>query len=206
MILLLKIILYTAQGAALWAAIAKWSHNKNSTQGYFLHFLVFVAVVELMANLSRMFTNYGNSYVYNIYIIVSFLFFFYWFFRVLQNKRVFYWVLFIYFVSVIISISVESFTDEMYHTTLYVGTLLILFLAVLYYWALLEKQEAVNFLRLQPFWITTGLLIFYIGFLPIQFLQGLGDFNRINYQFIMMVLNIFLYGCITIALLCPQRK
>ncbi len=206
MILFLKIILYTAQGAALLAAIAKWNENKHSSQRYFLHFMIFVAVVEIAANLSRMYTSLGNSYIYNIYIIVSFLFFFYWFYAILKYKKVFYWILGIYFISVGISISLESFVNEMLHITLYMGTLLILFLTSLYYRSLLEKKEVVDFLKLQPFWIATGLLIFYIGLLPVQFLQGFKDFDRINYQFIMMVLNIFLYGCFAIAFLCPQKK
>ena len=206
MILLLKIILYTAQGIALWAAIVRWNENKHSAQRYFLHFMVFVAVVEISANLSRIYTNLGHSYIYNVYIIVSFLFFFSWFYTIVKPKKMFYWIFGIYAIAIIISVSTESFTKNLLHITLYVGTLLILFLATMYFKSLLEKKEVVHFHKLQPFWIATGLLIFYVGFLPVQFLRGLEGFDRVNFQFIMMVLNIFLYGCFVIAFLCPQKK
>lgn len=206
MIILLKTILYLAQGTALWASIVRYKFNKTSTQRYFLHFMIFVAIIEISANLARVYTSLGNSFVYNIYIISSFYFFFYWFYTILKQKVIVFFVVSCYTIALFVSLYLESFFNSMLSITLYSGTIGILILSTAYYYSLLQGKEVINFVKLQPFWIATGLLIFYIGFLPVQFLQGLGDFDKINYQFVIMILNILLYGCFVIALLCPLKK
>lgn len=206
MILFLKIILYTAQGIALWVAILNWNENKNTNQRYFLHFMIFVVLIEIAANLFRIYTTLGNSFVYNIFIISSFFFFFYWFFLILKKKKIVIWLVSIYVIFLIASLFLEPFFDSMLNITLYAGTLLILILTIMYYNNLLKKPEVVDFLNLQPFWIATGLFIFYIGFMPVQFIDLIDDFNPVSYQFVMVILNIILYGCISKALLCPQKQ
>lgn len=206
MIVILKTILYLAQGKALWASFSHRKENKNTTQQYFLFFMVFVVIIEITANLIRMYSPWKNSFVYNLYIILSFYFFFYWFYTIL-TKKILSWILIgIYTGGMIYSLVNESFTQTMLSGTLYIGTFIILIFSIRYYSQLLHRIEVLNYLKLQPFWITTGLLIFYLGLLPLQYLLHLDIFNKTIYQFVIMILNVIMYGCFTIAFLCPIKK
>lgn len=206
MIFLLKTILYIAQGMALWASFTRRKENKNSTQQYFLFFMVFAILIEIIANLIRIYSPWKNSFVYNIYIILSFYFFFYWFYTILSKKKISVLLIGLFTVGMIYSIATESFSKTMLSGTLYTGTGIILIFSVMYYSQLLHRIEVLNYLKLQPFWITTGLLIFYLGLLPLQYLLHQEFFDKTVYQFVIMVLNVIMYGCFTIAFLCPIKK
>lgn len=206
MIFILKTILYLAQGAALWAAFSRRKENNTSHQRYFVYFMVFVVLIEIVANLIRMYSPWKNSFVYNIYIVFSFYFFFYWFYSILSKKKVSALLIGIYTLGMIYSVATESFTQTMLSGTLYTGTSITLIFSIMYYSQLLHRIEVLNYLKLQPFWITTGLLVFYLGLLPLQYLLHQEFFDKTVYQFVIMVLNVIMYGCFTIAFLCPIKK
>ena len=200
MVLPLKIILYLAQGLALWACIAAWSKSRNTSEHYFLPFLLFVALGELTANLLYKQFDWINHVVYNTYDIVSFLFYIIWFYTILKSKKLVLIFGILYVIILGISLYLEPYTSVFLNINLYGGTIILLTLVFLFYASLLQKSKVIDFLRLPSFWIATGILIFHIGYLPIHFLTNIkGAYDYDQVQFIIMILNILMYGCIAKA-------
>ncbi len=206
MILFLKIILYAAQGTALAAAIYKWNENKNTNQKYFLHLMVVVASVEIIANILRLYAGINNNILYNPFIVFSFIFYFYWYYKILKQKKVVLILSSIFIVLVPISMYFEDFRYTFLDISTYFGSMCVIIFSFMYLTQLLRLNEIINFSKSQPFWISSGLLIFYIGFIPLLFVQNNYSPNRIPFQLVITVLNVTLYGCFAKAFLCPLKK
>ena len=163
---------------------------KRSNQKYFIYYLLFVFVNEILQIFTAEYLNISTLFNINLYDIVTYLFFGIWYFRVLKNKIIVKVLGFIYLMFLIISLVTENIFNEFLEINTYAGTVLVLILVIKFYSELLIKNETINFLKEPKFWISTGLLIFNVGYLPTLFLLNLNYYEIINVDLIMTVLNI----------------
>lgn len=202
----LNLIIYTALLAALVAAIWHWPLYKHSTQRWFLFFLIYVVVQEVVGFVLPLF-DISNFAVSNIYIIISFSFYLYWFGLILRKRKIPYLFLLLFLISVPFSIYFEDvFWVDLLLSSFTAGTVLVLFCIALYFLELLGESKIVNLHQSQRFWIIAGLLIFNIGFLPLVFLGNYLDTYGLAYSIVLTILNVILYGTYTIGFLCLQRN
>ena len=194
-----QLLLYSSQIVALIAAIWCWKHYKNSTQKYFLHYTIFVVLIEFFAILFKD-TENSNYFVYNIYILISFLFYFYWFSLVLPiQKKWIFGLISMFLGAYFLSFLNEDIMSQILHLPINVGTILLLFCIISLFSSLLTNKDEIDFLKSQKFWIATGMLIFYLGYLPIQYLPPLGKSFKLDYSFIITLLNVIYSLCLTIS-------
>jgi len=207
MILFFKTLLYFVQGLTLFTVINKRKILNNSSLRYFIYYLVFVfLIIEVSANLVRKFTSLGNHFIYNIYDIVTYTFFLFWFYSILKQKKMVKFLMLIYFIGLIFSLIFEDFFNIL-NINYYIGTIIILILVVTYFSSLLQKKEVIHFTKISEFWISTGILTFNIGYLPIAFLLNfqLAQNDRVTIQIVILLLNVILYGCFIKAFLCQKK-
>jgi len=191
--------------AAFIAAIWYWPKYKNTPQKYFLFFLAYIIIHEAIGYF------YGNiredeeknNLVYNLFIIVSFLFYFFWFRKIIPNKRLILLCSLVFIGAILFTTINEGFLNRLWTFPLYVGSICILLCSVLYFSSLIQKKEVVYFYKLQPFWITAGLLIFYIGIIPYFFFEWIKE-EYVRYY--LHSLNLLLYLCFLISFLCLCKK
>jgi hypothetical protein len=203
---MLQIVLHAVQGIALWAVFSRRIAMRNSTEQYFLYYISYIVLNEIIAKVLTN-TNLGNYIVYNMYDVVTYLFFIYWFYTLL-NKKV--WIL-ILGIMYLIGLSYNIFFTEesilgLLTMNVYVGTFVILILSVSYFASLLQSKEAINYIELPAFWITTGLLIFQIGYLPIHYILKIDSFNPTVLYASITLLNILQYGFFTKGFLCYKKE
>lgn len=200
-----RILLWSFQVAAFIAAILMWQKYKNTTQRNFLFFLGFVVIIEILGYILPKQFNIKSAYIYNVFTIVSGFFYLFWFWLILKYKR-----LILVFVSVFLIVIFHAllFQDfaKLWKTPLIVLTILILISSTVFFSDLLGRKEAVNFKSDQKFWIVTGVLIFYIGYLPIPLLQKYLSISGIYFRLTIMILNIIMYGFLTKSFLCLKKK
>lgn len=194
------------QVAAFTAATITYKKYKNTNQKYFIYFLGFVLVVELLGYLIPQFFKIKSQFIYNIFTIVSFSFYLYWFNLILKRKRLINIGYILFTISIFFSIFFEDFFKGLWRISLTTGTVLVLFFSVLFYYDLLKRNEVFHYQKSQKFWIVTGLLVFYIAFLPIQLLQPYIKLGSINYRIAITFLSIILYGIFTISFLCTKKS
>ena len=206
MILTFIILLWTFQVAAFIAATLTWKKYKNSTQKNFIFFLGFVLIVEILGYIISQFFHMKSQRVYNVYTVVSFYFFLYWFNLILNKKLLIKIFVLVFSISIGFAILYENFLTELWRIPLTIGTILILICSGLFYYKLLNSDEIFYYQKSQKFWIVTGLLIFYIAFLPIQLFQPYLNISSLTYSISLTVLNILLYGFLTISFLCIKKN
>jgi len=202
-----KILLHLTQGFALFFAIKFWDRYKNGDQRFFLHFMIYVVISEIIAFCLGYFTTVNNTFIYNIYVLICFVFYFYWFLKVQPAKKSMIKIIMIIFiVSYIYAVFQRQFFSSIMMVPFLVGTLSILILVSFLFTDMLKSEDVTEFKNSQKFWFATALLIFNIGFLPILFFQSVLDSHSSYHGLIMMILNVLLYGCFIIGFSVKIKK
>lgn len=115
-----------------------------------------------------------NKFIYNLYYLIHFSFFFYIFMKMIENDRfkknikiglVVFWV---FFLSdfVFAGIFQSSFAR-----TYIAGAAILIFCIILYYISILQSSLVLVIKNDLLFWISVGLFLFYIGYIPIKIIK-----------------------------------
>ncbi len=196
----------------LAAAIMATIHSKkywNSNERYFLHFLWFTVFIEVLAGLLSDFFHRESYWVYNLYMIVSFLYFFYWYYYILRSKTLkrtvlIFAVIFLCMVFWDFNLHEEPGYQEYTFVT---GAFLTMICTVFHFRQLLYSDEVLILKHKLSFWISTGLLLFNMGMIPLMLLSDYFDFVTNRYYLITIIsLNAILYGCYIIGFQWAKEK
>lgn len=196
---------------------------------FFVIFLWFTLVVDMMGSYSGIayFTEYkvfgfvkgtvfsNNYWLFNIYILVSNLFFI-WFFRnEISNNNYSKLLLFLSIVMAI-TVTIDFFMGNYFHTISRVstifGSLLMLLAILLFYMDLLASEKLLSLKYNLPFYISVVLLIHTLCTTPLDFLSNYFKTSTGNDLFVsfrvstFFFLNILLYLTYTIAFIQCSRK
>ena len=196
---------YISVVAQLVAAIMATIHfhkYKQSNERYFLHFLWLTVFVEVTAGVLADVYTIDTYWLFNSYMFISFLFFFYWYYSILQAiwlKRV---VLVCVFLFLAIVVWDYLYRDELGYQeyTFVSGAFLTMVCTVMHFRQLLFSDEVLILKHKLSFWISTGLFLFNIGMIPFMLLSDYFSFSgNIYYLIIIVSLNVLLYGCYIIG-------
>ncbi|MGB0427329.1 MAG: hypothetical protein ACPGEC_00200 [Flavobacteriales bacterium] len=107
--------------------------------------------------------------------------------------------------SLLASLSMEDWTT-FWRYPLITGTFSVLLMVSLLFSEILKDRNAINYLKSQRFWFSTGLLLFYVGFIPVLFFVNQIDAGERYFSIIITLLNVLLYGSFIIGFTCQQKK
>lgn len=182
------------------AAIFYWRNYKNTPLWIFLPLLIYTVINEVsiqvlvksgVINSPRMF--------YNVYSVISFLAYLYWFDKLLKLK---YWkwiVLAVFLAATAFDLFQGQEVKQLFKVGLIAQAILILSFSVVYFSRLLNEDRVVHYSKIPEFWFILGLLTFYIGFTPLLMMTGLDLGITRVYSISINILNLILYGCYIIG-------
>lgn len=177
-----------------------------SNERYFLYFLWFTFLIDVTGTILNHFS-IDNKLVYEVFTIGSFLFYFYWFNTILKNKTFKSIAKFsaIMFLGVtLIAYILPSYGGQGY--AFVTGAICILLLTFLHLFQLLRGDEILVVKYKLSFWITTALLLFYVGIIPLILLSQYLNVEGASRTVIFISLNIILYGCYIIGFIWTKKK
>ena len=157
--------------------------------------------------------SYYNVVIYNIYSIIFYLYFYYVFWDHLQNEKHKALVLRAGLLFIIVSIINPIFQNFMLEAQVYtyvVGALILLTCIVLYLLQLKKSGPTYSLKRDLLAWLSLGLSIFYIGYLPIKInrhynaIHGLSEY--VHLRKIHLSLILVMYTCFIIGFLRMRRR
>ncbi len=190
----------SVQFLALGSVLYHKYHYRKSTNG-FLFYMIMLVMVECTAAVLHHFHR-PNLYIYNVFSLLSFSFLFWWFRSVLENKQ---WIILtiysLFLGSYLYSIFTLDINETLFPIPLMIGTVGIIIVSGLYFYDLLRSDEVIYFMRLKEFWITVGLLLFYVAFLPLFLFQQVLFTRLSEFALVIMILNIILYVSFSYAFL-----
>ncbi|WP_273568870.1 hypothetical protein [Maribacter halichondriae] len=194
--------------AAIWATIS-FKKYRHSAERYFLHFLWFTVGIEITAGVLSDVFSIDTYWLYNFYMVVSFLFFFYWYYTILRTKTQKKAIL--VFVLIFIGMVIWDFMyrDELGYQefTFVSGAFLIMICTMFHFRQLLYSDEVLVLKHKLSFWISTGLLLFNMGMIPLMLLTDYFDFGANKYYLTTIIgLNFILNGCYIIGFQWTKEK
>ncbi len=189
-------------------ALVHYDKYKGSKEGIFLYFLWYTFLLDVTGAVLGYGFEQNNIWLYNAYTITSFSFYFYWYSTILERKGP--KIAIPIFVAVFVIVAVASLFVQKwleYHSyTFATGALFVLVLTVIHFYQLLRSDEVLNIKHKLSFWISTGLLLFYMGMIPLMLLSKYLGFGGGSYYIILVSLNAILYGCYIIGFVWTKKK
>ncbi|WP_315821377.1 hypothetical protein [Paraflavitalea speifideaquila] len=154
----------------------------------------------------------SNVWLYNPYIIISVTFYCWFLISIAilpgQVKRRLYCILFPLGTGVLTAYLIWGNRESLIKPILNIGAFLISLLCLLFFYTQIKNPAChQSLLRVPGFWMAAGLLIFYTGISLLASVYDLLEKSSINIggssiqNFITQVLSLFLYTCITIAII-----
>lgn len=193
------------QFIACCTAIYFWRYYRNKAIWIFLPFLLYSFFNEISAIVLAKYQIPVRA-LFNVYALISFgvlLFFF----NKLLDLKFWKWVFLAIFLSFwIYDFSTKDFFKILFDNAINALSIMILFCSFLYFMKLLKSNEVIHFQLLPEFWFVAGLLIFYIGFFPLNIYLGKGYKFIEIYRIAIAILNLLMYSGFTIGFYVSRRR
>ena len=217
----------------LTAAIAgsfylKTTAKTDTISKFLIYFLWFTLLFEIVGSYSPIayFTNYeyfgfvkntvfaGNYWWFNIYMLISFSFFIYYFNYFIENntvKKIVSFLLKLFMVAGVINLAVSDVFFRGYSVFISIaGSLFVLGVIILFFFSLLKSEIIFSLKTFLPIYIATGVLIFNLIVTPSDIYSQY--FNSDNDLFvklsglILIIANILMYSCFIIGFFICTKK
>lgn len=178
----------------------------------FTWFLLFTIVTQVAGFVYSASFKKSNHFIFNIYILIQFIFYFGIFYKTFESKNLKLTTLIISFAFVI-----YYWLNIIFKTGFYIfnsagnslGSILTILCCLLYFVSLFTSEVVVNYFRISMFWIATGLLFFFVG--NLIYLSLMGYIVKYNldsggniYRYIMVTLNLLMYGLFSLGFISNQ--
>jgi len=160
-------------GLSAMTAILCFFKYKETVLRYFPIILLYTFLSESLATYLLGYPD-NTVLIYNIYNIIFFLFFYYVFWSFVQRTRYKKAIVFcigVFLIACIINPFFQNFIFISQLIIYVIGGLLLISCIILYF---IEILYTSNVMRIQQdllFWISVGLLIFYVGYIPIKLIR-----------------------------------
>jgi len=185
---------------------SKYAHNKELI--FFLIFLIYSLLTELFGNYKGRVLRTNTFYIYNTWNIVNHLFYMFFFLVKLNDifkRRILISLIFLYVLLTVINVLFfENYITEGLINNIILGSLFILVSVMIYYSELLKKDEILEIQYSMFFWISIGVLIFNIGFLPIIVIAEFISYGGV-YIYITLGLNILMSLCFITGFIMSKK-
>jgi len=202
------LLTYVFEISAFIIGLYYYKNNKSKEIHYLIWFLgltVFVEIISaytvLLDDFSFLFrlkgTGYERNYwIYNIYMIGSFLFytsFFKWFLKSDKAVNILNWLSVFYAIASVLYLFVKGGFFEGYSlVTLLAGTTLVLLSIFLYYYEIIKGDNILEIKNSLPFYISLGALFFHVCSAPVL-IYSIYYRQSFNPEFV-TVFRLVLYG------------
>lgn len=201
-------ILHLFQAIATLAGFMHWKKIKDSYFKWFPPYLLIILLAEYTGRYFKVTGMLKTNFIFFNYAIIPFEFlFFFWLFHmsfILQKyNRLPVICLLVYIASIIPDwIYFHNKTYWFYSFSYTVGNLLLLILIFRFFFNLILSSSILFYRQSMLFWISTGLLLFYLGTFPYFGLRNTLMAERkilIAYTSLVNILNCLMYLMFTIS-------
>lgn len=155
--------------------------------------------------------NWHNVVIYNVYQLVFFLFFFTVYKKILSGNRIKKLIFYLTLVStlsyLINAIALNPLHNQMTYAHI-VGSIMMVYILVRYFQQLFKTGDFRTLKFNLLFWISIGLLIFYVAFplIMISYKLKVGIQIQVYFRPILIISILLMYGFIILGLLIGKRK
>lgn len=202
--LLGKLMLFSEVTAAV-IGIIMFKKFKNSYWKWFIFYLIFIAVSELICEYVLCNFVTFRTYYYDFFVIPLEFLVLYWLYgyKSLKREKLFWISSSIYVLSIFPYFIFES-VQAVNSFNYIVGTFLLSLMIILEFNKQIKTDDILHFKENMMFYVNTAVGIFYVGTLPFFAFHSLIWKDQViwaNYYIFFLLTNIFMYILFSIALL-----
>ncbi len=172
-------------------SIIRFPLYKDSPLKYFPLILLFTVITEFLGGYIRDIIGTSNLIIFNIYYFFYFTLFHYVFLKVIEEEHfkkyikvgiVFFWL---FYLRDLIVVDIFNYS---FIASYIVGAGVLIFCIILYYISVLQSSLVLVIKNDLLFWVSVGLFLFYIGYLPIKIMRTL-FFDLTNFYLILLIIQ-----------------
>lgn len=157
-------------------AIYKFPLYKETPLRFIPFILLFTVLTEFFGGYLKVVYSdvFSNVIIFNVYYLIYFTFFFYLFMKVIEEKRFKRYIKICIAVFWIFYLSDLVFTDifdDSFTRSYIAGASGLIFCIILYYISILQSSLVLIIKNDLLFWMSVGLFLFYIGYIPIKIMK-----------------------------------
>lgn len=184
-----------------------YSKYKNTFLKYFLYFLLFEFLTELTSYYLGVILRKSTFFLFNIYVLISSIFYLMLFrFYIKKHKIYINIMIIIYIIFYVCNVLFLQKTLQIFQSySLILESIFIVLSSVILFIELLNSDDILKMNKLLLFWISIGLLLFYVGILPIIIMSSFLEYRGL-FDYIILLLNIIMYGCFITGFLVSKKE
>lgn len=192
-----------------------FKQKKNDWVIYFLGFLISISLIDFIAYTLQK-KGIDTLFLYNIIMLFEFNFLFIFFLKIVKRKpfkKIIKIVILIFNISYIVTLfyyGIHLLFKTFNTISVLIGSALIGIVSILYLREFLLSDKITNYKKDNTFWITTGILVYYIGAMPliaiINYLTEIPPSGAEKLFYIMNALTIFMHCCFIIGVIWSLKK
>ncbi|MEW7288945.1 hypothetical protein [Aquimarina sp. 2304DJ70-9] len=214
LILLRRIAFGTECIAAVTGLFFLFNHRIKGALRWFPVFLTYIFLNDLIGLKTKpLFPNANNLILYNISTTITFIFIFYIYYQYCRkqtNKRLILLFLSLYISTLFIAGWIENYLHQLQSIPFLLGSLLLMTSIIFYYIELLKTEQTQEITRDLLFWISAGLLIYYIGKTPFRVVRDYYANLSMSDHSILFILNsiltIIMNSCFIIGFIMNKKQ
>ncbi len=184
---------------------------KNTIYTTFIFYLLYTALNEILGLFLGLYTKLPNDFLYNIYDIVTILFYLYLYKTLIISPKTI--KLINYFMMAFIGSYIVEFLFGYFNPltenssySAHIGSIFLLITLILFLFEIINNEKIVfNLHKSMIFWISIGLLLYVVGTIPIFISREIMNYN-ITYQYILFGLNVIMYGCFVAGFILSKKE
>lgn len=172
----------------------KYPLYKDTPLNFFLLVLLFTILAESLGKYVRDFVQPRNAIIYNIYYIFYFSFLLYIFMKVIDVEKFKKYIkigIGIYWVFYIGDWFFTDYLERGFIVSYFVGAGVLVFSIILYYISILQSSLVLVVKNDLLFWVSVGLFLFYIGYVPIKIIRTF-FYEASNFFELLMIIQLSL--------------
>lgn len=178
--------------------------NNNSKLKLFLIFLLYSLLTEIAGTYYAYTYNKTAIGFYNTWNIVNFLFYSSFFYSMItgkiRKKAIKLFILLYLIITILYSLKYQNFFYTSYVNTKIVGNIFLIITILMFFHEILESKKVLNLNQYLFFWISLGVFIYSIGFIPVfiiaKYISFSGVFRYVSYGLNIVVSLCFITGFI----------
>jgi len=194
----------------LCAGFINYSKIRDSL--YIKLFLIFIAyslLTEISAFIIGVLLRINTFPIFNTWNLVNHFFYLFFFLHLLQNslkRKIVIFIIGIYavFTAVVIAFYVD-FLSKFLSINSVIGSILIVISIMIYFSELLQSDEILNLKKSIYFWISLGVLLFNIGFIPVYIIAEFIVFGGV-FKIITFLLNLLMISCFVTGFIVSKKE
>ena len=184
-------------------------YNFNLQLKLFLFFLVYSFFTEAIGYYVAHIVKGNTAVIYNSWNVVSFLFYSYFFLSKIKNKtnKTILKIITVSFIALFIlnGIFFRNYLEKVFIENVVFGKIALAVIVIIYFTELLKSDAILNIKKSMYFWISIGILMYSIGFIPVYVVAEYISYSII-FRYITLGLNIIMSCCFITGFVLSKKE